>query len=114
MTPDDGLAALLAEHGIADFDGQRYQCSCGAWIGSQIAHQAAVVRAAGWRKGREEWGIRYERTADPTMDNPSGEVTNTMWLDGEARVRTAVERKIPISGRNHRPVRRYVTEPEEL
>lgn len=62
MTPDDGLEALLAEHAYIEASATLYEweCSfCREKVGDAdtadleagvIAHQAAVVRAAGWRK----------------------------------------------------------------
>lgn len=61
MTGDDGLAALLYQHQM--FDGLNFDhCECGERIGTEwedmAAHQAAVIRAAGWVKGCEEWAVR--------------------------------------------------------
>lgn len=61
---------------------------------------------------RTEWALRYERTDAPRMDNPSGEVTVEMVMP-EQNARWSVERGLPLSGRNHRVVRRQVTEWEE-
>lgn len=86
--PDDGLEALLAEHGIARLDigrnlGQyrtEYECfGCDAKLISdghrgitpqdaEFAHLAAVVRAAGWVKGREEqWGASGRASPTRTL-----------------------------------------------
>ena len=73
MTTDDGLAALLAEHSswseVCDVNvGWHYECSCGMTLPTNeghteawedlAAHQAAVVRAAGWRKWPELEPVR--------------------------------------------------------
>ena len=123
MTTDD-LAALLAEHSLWFYGPSKaaFICECSARIGTVgsapashllAAHQAEVIAAAGWVKGRKEWGVRFERDAGPTMDNPSGEVTNTNVMRDEWNARNAVERNVPISARNRRVVRRYVTDWEE-
>ena len=87
---------------------------------SHHAHLAAVVlthlEAQGWAQGREEWGMQYERRADPTMDNPSGIVTNTMVsAHGETHVRQCIANGLPMSriGRA-RAVRRRVTDWEPV
>lgn len=101
------LPEVLAEHKVSYGDWK--ECSCG-YPNPGLAHLAAVVRE--WVEGQmvEEWGIRYERTADPTMDNPSGEITATMVLRDEAHARQAMDSPALLSSRNKRAVRRLVTE----
>jgi hypothetical protein len=57
----------------------------------------------------EEWGVRFERQADPTMDNPSGVVTIEQRVSSEATARGAVENGVPIRAKNRRVVRRLVS-----
>lgn len=128
MSAADKLAQVLAEHRfrVVEFDGA--VCSCGVIVTPSVnsttikaawpKHQAAVVlahlTAEGWAQGREEWGVQYERQADPTMDNPSGVVTNTMTLRDESQARGVLDSPAPISARNKRVVRRYVTDWEPV
>jgi hypothetical protein len=141
VTRAEGIAKLLAEHmptaatgysNRGEGGGTNYRyCKCEwraevtyAEMGDShdskpfldaklAAHQAAVVDA--WLAGQEheEWGVRFERDAGPTMDNPSGEVTNTQVVNDESDARNAVARKVPISARNRRVVRRRVGEWED-
>jgi hypothetical protein len=57
----------------------------------------------------EEWGVRFERQADPTMGNPSGVVTVEQTVSNEATARGAVKNGAPISAKNRRVVRRLVS-----
>lgn len=51
MTPDDGLEALLAEHDVIYPKYEAVCSTCGVVDDpTPYAHQAAVVRAAGWRR----------------------------------------------------------------
>lgn len=122
----EGIAGVLGEHTVAtiaytgaEVDGiccASPECTKDGYaiefpdMDAFAAHQAAVVDA--WLAGqeREEWGVRFERDADPTMNNPSGEVTNAQVVNNESSARNAVERNAPISARNRRVVRRLVTE----
>ncbi|MEA5453278.1 hypothetical protein SPF06_00950 [Sinomonas sp. JGH33] len=89
MTPDDGLEALLAEHArYAHLLNEEVRCAnpeCWALIAEHCdelvqpdvdnafaAHQAAVVRAAGWRKteAREEWGVQTVLENGNTWTDP--------------------------------------------
>lgn len=56
----------------------------------------------------EEWGVQFERQADPTMDNPSGIVTNTTTVSGRSHAEQCVQNGAPISAKNRRVVRRTV------
>jgi hypothetical protein len=122
--PTDELTALLAKHQdyVTDDDSSGIVCA-GCFVrldpegdshtgslAGLTAHQAAVVKAWIDAQTREEWGVQYERTADPTMNNPSGEVTNTTVVRDAATAYQAVSKSVPISGRNRRAVRRRVTE----
>ena len=120
MSAADKLAQVLAEHNEIRYWADNKLCGCGECInGIDIeTHQAAVVlahlTAEGWAQGREEWGLQYERGADPTMDNPSGVVTNTMTLRDESHARGVLDSPAPISARNKRVVRRRVTDWEPV
>ena len=128
MNDADKLAQVLAEHEGYSYSREAYTayCDCGDTINVGLMasedlhreHLAAVVlahlTAEGWAQGREEWGLQYERQADPTMDNPSGVVTNTMTLRDESHARGVLDSPAPISARNKRVVRRHVTDWEPV
>lgn len=74
-------------------------------------HLADAILAAGYVKAdREEWAVQYERKGDPTMDNPSGVVTNTTVVSGRSHAEQAVQNRAPISAQNRRAVHRHTTE----
>lgn len=56
MTADD-LAGMVTEA----FEAKIEDLTDVSWAEVQeaIAHQAEVIAAAGWVKGRKEWGVRY-------------------------------------------------------
>ena len=132
MSAADKLAQVIAEHSRTawnrDDDDKVTGIVCAGcqhvyeeWPPNRstvCAHVAAVVlahlTAEGWAQGREEWGLQYERGADPTMDNPSGVVTNTMTLRDESHARGVLDSPAPISARNKRVVRRRVTDWEPV
>lgn len=74
-----------------------------------VGHQAQMLADAGLVASETEWGVRYERQADPTMDNPGGVVTVVQTVATEAIMRAAIHNRVPLSARNRRPVRREVT-----
>jgi hypothetical protein len=55
-----------------------------------------------------EWGIRFERTDAPTMDNASGVHTVDHQMPSADLARRAVLSRAPISARNRRVVSRVV------
>ena len=65
------------------------------------------------RRLSEEWALQYEAQRDPTMDNPSGIVTQTSVMTRE-RAESAVEKRIPSRATGRRVVRRLVTEWEKI
>jgi hypothetical protein len=75
----------------------------------------AALRGAGLPKPSvTEWGVEYERKADPTMDNPSGVITVVQMVrGGEGDARAAVKVGAPLSGTDHRLVKRTVTDWQE-
>ncbi len=110
MTPRDRAVEVLVAHQKTS-DG-RYACLCGATAPASIfdghhttamtpfrrwlaAHQVEMLAAAALLPDREEWGVQFERTTDPTMDNPSGVITVEQGVHGEqvarARVLPSVE-----------------------
>ena len=133
QTQAERLAGVLKRHGDWRYgNGSFIRCDCGEHVGfpdddapgkgsrAHATHLAAAVlahlEAQGWAQGREEWGMQYERRADPTMDNPSGIVTNTMVsAHGETHVRQCIANGLPMSriGRA-RAVRRRVTDWEPV
>jgi hypothetical protein len=64
------------------------------------------------RRLSEEVALQYEIQRDPTMDNPSGVITQTTVMPRE-RAENAVEMRIPSRATGRRVVRRLVTDWEE-
>lgn len=65
----------------------------------------------------EEWGIRFEKESNvtPTMSGSGrAEITQTLKAQSRATAEAAARNAAPISGRNHRAVRRFVTKWEEM
>ena len=112
-TPEERLAKVIFAHPATNG-----AAPTAPEIAALCEDLAAVVlahlTAEGWAQGREEWGLQYERGADPTMDNPSGVVTNTMTLRDESHARGVLDSPAPISARNKCVVRRRVTEWEPV
>jgi len=114
-TPREQALEMLSLHGSSSWseDARGMICDgCSTRIqGVGLArHQIEILAAAALLPDREEWGVQFERTTDPTMDNPSGVITVEQGVHGERVARAAVKNGAPISARNRRAVHRYVTE----
>lgn len=118
----DDLAQILAEHRswsevcCSDTEGWHYECSCGqnlptneghdeAWE-DLAAHQAEVIVAAGWVKGREEFGVHDGEDVDEIEPSTRG------WAERVAAADNAYLRRNGMEGESI-VVRRYVTDWEE-
>lgn len=117
-TSEQVIAGVLTEHRRELYGSEKWsRCTGCTWLpmafsndvtGEFSAHQAVeVVAALGLR---EQWGVQYERQANPTMNNPSGIVTNTVVVHSQAHAEQAVKVGAPVNAMNRRVVRHEVTD----
>lgn len=104
----ESKAAELAER-VPDLETERDEWRDRA-VASQI-HRDKLISAR-----ITEWGVRFEKdNTMPTMETMGkAEVTETMKVANRANAEAAVRNGAPISGRNQRLTRRFVTEWEEI